>query len=129
MASFAVHVDNLAQLDRAFKRADTALHRELRQSLVRAAEPVRSTAEELAVSGIPRIGAQWSRMRVGVTARSVYVAPKTRGRRGALRKRPNLALLLLGRSMLPALEQNEPRVFEEVERALRDVERIWGQGG
>jgi hypothetical protein len=126
MASFGtVHVEGLAQLDRAFKRADATLHRELRGGLKRAVEPVRSDAEQLAVSGITRIGLPWSRMRVGVTARSVYVAPKKRGSRGPLRKRPNLAPLLLGKAMLPALEKNQETVTRAVDGVLGEMERAW----
>ena len=129
MAFGTVHVEGLAQLDRAFKQADAKLHRELRGSLERAAEPVRADAERLAAAGIRRIGLPWSQMRIGVTARSVYVAPKHRGARGRTRKRPNLAVLLLGRAMLPALERNQAEVVARADAALAQAEHVWGRGG
>lgn len=121
----AIHVEGLRDLDRAFKAADVALNKDLRKTLTAAAEPVRSGAEALAISGIPRMTVPWSRMRIGVTAHSVYVAPRKRGSRVARSKRPNLASLLLGRSMLPALEQNRERVLQEFDGLLEDVGRAW----
>ncbi len=85
-------------------------------------------AERLAVSGIRRIGIPWSRMRVGVTAHSVYVAPRKRGlktRGSDPRRRPNLAGLLMGESLLPALQQNESRVASQVGHLLDEVGREW----
>lgn len=121
-----LRVDGLRELQHAFKLADKTLERELRATLREVAEPVRADAERLAVAGIPTIGLAWSRMRVGVTRTSVYVAPRQRGVRGnASRKRPNLASLLLGRAMLPALERNEPQVAIEMDRMLATVGRAW----
>lgn len=121
-----LRVEGFRELQRAFALADKALAREMRDGLRDAAEPVRADAERLAVSTIPRIGLPWSRMRVGVTRTSVYVAPKQRGTRSSeARRRPNLAGLLLGRSMVPALEQNEARVAAEVEQLLGAVGRAW----
>lgn len=121
-----VRVEGLRELQRAFAVADKTLERELKDTLREVAEPVRADAERLAVSGIPRIGLTWSRMRVGVTKTSVYVAPRKRGVRGNdSRKRPNLAGLLLGRSMVPALEQNEARVVREMNEMLEQVGRAW----
>lgn len=121
-----IRVEGLRELQRAFTLADKTLERELRDTLREVAEPVRADAERLAVSGIPMIGLAWSRMRVGVTRTSVYVAPRQRGVRGnATRKRPNLAGLLLGRAMLPALERNEPRVTAEMDELLATVGKAW----
>jgi hypothetical protein len=64
-------------------------------------------------------------MRVGVTQTSVYVAPRHRGTRDGRRRRPNLAGLLLQRSMLPALTRNQPRVVREVDEMLAKVGRKW----
>jgi hypothetical protein len=88
----AVVVEGLTDLQRAFKAADVSVQRELRKALRLAAEPVRADAERLAVAGIPRIGTPWSRMRVGVTNREVYLAPKERGQKGRDQRlrRPNL---------------------------------------
>ena len=119
-----LQVEGLRDLSRAFKLADAQLNRELRTRLRDAAEPVRSTAERMAAAGIPRVGIAWSRMRVGVTTHSVYVAPRQRGGRD-IRRRPNFAGLLLDRAMLPALEQNAPKVIRDMDDLLGDVGRTW----
>lgn len=121
-----VRVEGFRDLQRAFKLADETLAREFRDELREAAEPVRLDAERLAVAGIPKIGLAWSRMRVGVTQTSVYVAPKQRGTRTSLpSRRPNLADLLLGRAMVPALKRNEPRVVEAVDDLLGRIGKAW----
>lgn len=124
----AVSVEGLRELNRAFKAADAKLHKDLRGALKDAAEPVRSDAEHLAVLEIENVGVRWSRMRVGVTQREVYVAPVQRGinTRGKERlRRPNLATLLTERSLEPALHQNIERVLHSVDHLLGDVEDTW----
>lgn len=123
-----VRVEGLGHLQRAFKLADSELKVELRTTLRAVAEPVRSDAERLATATIPRIGVPWSRMRVGVTTRAAYVAPRQRGklsRANRRLRRPNLADLLLGRAMEPALAENHGRVIAGVERMLDEVGRKW----
>ena len=125
-ASHSVKVRGLRELDAAFRLADKTLDRELRTALREAAEPVRQDAEALARANISHIGIAWPQMRVGVTTRLVYVAPKQRSRSGNPRlKRPNLATLLLGRSMEPALERNVGQVEARVGVALDTVGRAW----
>lgn len=124
-ADSAIRVEGLAELQRAFARADKTLSRELRDRLRDAAEPVRADAEQLAETSISRIGLPWSRMRVGVTRHSVYVAPRKRGARRGPAKRPNLAELLLGRAMLPALDTNQAQVLDKVDDLLAEVGREW----
>lgn len=123
-----LRVEGLRELQRAFSVADKTLAKELRSRLRDVAEPVRAKAERLAVQEIRNIGIPWSRMRVGVTRSLVYVAPvergvKTRGRTS--RHRPNLADLLMGRAMSPALDANQGRVLHELEEVLDDVGRAW----
>lgn len=124
-ASEAVQVQGLRELTRAFSAADKTLAKELRVSLRAAAEPVRADAERLAVETIQRIGVPWSRMRIGVTTTSVYLAPRQRGAKLPNHRRPNLAALLLGRSMEPALAQNEPEVVAKIDAMLGVVGRAW----
>lgn len=128
MAVEAIHVEGLRDLQRAFRRADPLLRKELRVGLRKAAEPVRSSAEQLALSQIPRMTVPWSRMRVGVTQREVYVAPRQRGlktRGPDPRRRPNLFDLLMGRSLEPALAQNIGGVERELEHVLDVVGHEW----
>ena len=123
-----LRVEGLRELQRAFKFADRDLGLRLRASLKRVAEPVRSDAERLAVAEITRIGIPWSRMRVGVTQTSVYVAPVERGRRSRNNlniRRPNLADLLMGKAMEPALQKNEQHTEAELQQMLNGIASDW----
>lgn len=122
-----VQVEGIRDLQRAFKAADAKLERELDTRLRRVAEPVRGDAERFALGGIPRIGIPWSRMRIGITTTSVYVAPVERGRlsrRNPNLKRPKFAALLLAEEV-KALERNRGKVVAGVEALLADVGRKW----
>ena len=110
----AVAVRGLRELDRAFKELEKGVRTELRKELQTVAEPVRSAAEELAAGRIRNIGERWSEMKVGVTSRTVYVAPKARRRGGSPRK--NLAVLLMVRSLEPALEYKKEQVVRGLEK-------------
>jgi len=120
----AVHVEGLAGLQRGFRTIDKNMHKELRNTLKKAAEPVRLDAEGRARSEIPNIGDTWSRMRTGVTTNVVYVAPKTRGTRGRYR-RPNFATLLMDRAMAPALEAHADEIEREIGEMLDDFFHAW----
>ena len=125
-AEGAIRVRGLRDLNRAFARADRKLRLEKNDALRDAAEPVRRDAEDLAFGGITRIGVPWSRMRVGVTMKVVYVAPRQRGHRGRRSgRRPNLAPLLMDRAMQPALDQNRDQVVRRVDQLLVEVGREW----
>lgn len=124
----AVRVEGIRELERAFKLTGLGMEAGLREAMEASAEPVRLDAQTLAVDRIRNIGVPWSRMRVGVTRRTAYVAPQERGRRTRLRPnsgRPNLRRLLLERSMEPALEQNIGNVEREFGSALDDLFRMW----
>lgn len=130
MPERAVRIEGLRELERAFKLYGRGMEKGLREAMETAAEPVRLDAQALAVSGIRNIGTQWSRMRVGVTRRTAYVAPQERGRRTQRNPRigrPNLRGLLLNRSMEPALERNVTNVEDEFKDALNDLARLWAR--
>lgn len=123
-----VRVQGLRELEKAFKLAGPASSRELRVALRSVAEPVKRDAEQLARANIRRIGVPWSQMRVGVTLKEVYVAPKQRGvksRTDRRYRRPNLFDLLMGRALEPALERNIGLVEARVDQALATVGREW----
>lgn len=120
-----VVVQGLAELSRAFAAADRALSRELRKGLRDAAEPVKADAQTLALERIPHMTTDWSRMRVGVTRTSVYVAPRNRGSRSGTRKRRNLFDLIAGRSLEPALEDNVGDVTQRLDGVLATVGQAW----
>jgi hypothetical protein len=124
--SQAVRIEGLQELERAFRLYGNGLEKGVREALETAAEPVRTDAQALAVSSIRNIGMTWSRMRIGVTRRTAYIAPQERGRaRRPNRYRPNLKGLLLDRAMEPALTRNIPRVEQEIGAALDDLGRMW----
>ena len=130
LSESTVHVRGLRELNRAFAQADKTLKREKNHALRRVAEPVADDAELLARLRIRNIGVEWSRMRVGVTQRAVYVAPKQRGvrsRAGQRFRRPNLAGLLMDEAMEPALDANARQVERELDGVLREMERAWEQ--
>ena len=123
MPQGAVRIKGLRELQRDFKKMSKELSRELRSELKEAAEPVQRRAEELAFSEIRNmpLSPQWARMRIGVSAKSVYVVPLSRSRGGkgrGRRRRPNLAPLMLERAMDPALEQKQGEVVQRLERML-----------
>lgn len=120
-------VDGLSDLQKAWAVADRETSKELRQAFRDAAEPVRSDAQALALHTIDNMTVAWSRMKIGVTRRSVYVAPKSRDTRIKSRKRPKLADLMAARAMQPALNRNIHRVESQVEQALATVGRKWEQ--
>ena len=117
MATGSVKVKGLRELNRAFKAMGKDVQKETREELRSLGEPVRAAAEQLSVARIRNIGDRWSTMRVGSTTKLVYVAPKARPR-GTGTPRPNLAPLLLGRAMEPAVEASEPAVMAGLEAML-----------
>lgn len=118
-------VNGLSDLQKAWAVADKETSRELRAALRDAAKPVQSDAQALAMHTIDNMTLPWSRMKIGVTRRSVYVAPGHRETRVKSRKRPKLADLLAVRAMQPALDRNIRKVEGEVDRALATVGRKW----
>lgn len=121
-----VHIRGLRELNRAFAIADKEMQAYTRTQFREVAEPIRSEAASLALSGIRNMSRStaWAGMRTGVVRSLVYVAPAKRGtkrvsRGGNVRmQRPNLADLLAERAMEPALEQHEHDVERRVDEAL-----------
>lgn len=126
----AVNISGLRELEQLFALAGPIAKRELNKELRLVAEPIRSEAESLAASGIPRIGPRWSKMRVGVTRTLVYVAPRERGVKGRGRpslRRPRFADLMLERAMDPALKKNEALIQERVEVLFEKLANEWNR--
>lgn len=111
----------MRELQAALAKADRQTRGLVRGEFKRVAEPVRRDAEGLARDRIRRVTEPWARMRVGVTRKVVYVAPRQRGvkTRGAdPRRRRNFGGLLMARAMEPALQQNQAGIVREVEGML-----------
>lgn len=126
----AVTLRGLAELERLMAAAGPEAKRALNAELRSVAEPIRSDVERLAVAGIPRIGPKWSRMRIGVTRKAVYVAPRQRGVKGRgddPRRRPKFADLLLERAMDPALKRNEPLIQRRVDELFHRIANEWNR--
>lgn len=119
-----VKVEGLRELQRACALSEKEIKLGVRAKLREAAEPVRVAADELASSEIRNLGPAWGRMRVGVTTKAVYVAPKSRRHGGTARR--NLADLLMNRAMEPALTANVGQVEQRLEEAIDDIaNRNW----
>lgn len=123
MAVGEVRVRGLRELQRSLNKINKEAAGVVRDELKEAAEPVRSSAETLAVSEIRNVGLDWSRMRVGTRPGSVYVAPQARRKGGS--PRPNLGVLLFDQ-MQAALDKHQGEIVERVEDALDRLGRRAG---
>jgi hypothetical protein len=127
-------VEGYQDLQRALKRADRDIRLGMRKELREVAGPVQATAERNAVDRIRNIGVEWPRMRIGITQKSVYVAPAQRGVGSRAtpgqrtKKRPNLAPLLMDRAMQPALDQHQEQIMRDLERMLDRVADKFNRG-
>lgn len=131
-AAPAVRLHGMRELLGAIAKADRDTRLGVRQVMIRTAQPVATDAEQLARQEISRIGESWPRMRVGLTRKLLYVAPRERGKasRGdARRRRPNLATLMMDRAMEPALEQHRPGFEAAVDHALDEMAARFNRGG
>jgi hypothetical protein len=124
VASSAVRITGLRELNRALDGYADGAAKQMRKELREAIEPVRRDAEALAVSSIRNIGPTWSRMRVGATSSVAYVAPKARRRGGS--PRANVGALLFEEAMQPALERNEDEIVEAIDDLLDALSRKFG---
>lgn len=131
MASAAIRVEGLADLQRAFRVANKEVARDVRTAIEQAGEPIRQHAQMLIrteVSGMARSQIPWWTIRTGVERNTIgYIVPAQRGVRGRSRRaRRNLAGLIAEREQR-ALEANSGRVVEEFEEALGDVAKAWAR--
>ncbi len=117
-------VNGFEELQKSLRLSGPAVQKAMNDGLKAGAEPVRALAGLYArerISGMKRARrtpAPWSIMRVGVTTRSVYVAPVERGLKGPFDlpgRRPNLFNLLLEKALYPASDAGAPLVAQAVE--------------
>lgn len=113
MAASQIRVKGATELEAAFLGLRREVVAELRPALREIAQPVRELAAEKALASIPNIGARWARMRVGVTAKVVYIAPASRRSGGSPRK--NLGPLLMDRAMQPALDESQDAIVAKLD--------------
>jgi len=124
-----VIVTGLAQIQRDLAKSVPGVSEALRVGLREAAEPIAKTAETLSLDRIPRMGRSpdWAETRIGVTQHAVYIVPRQRGVRTRNpfdpRRRPNLAVLMLGRSFEPAAALGAQLAVEKVTAAIEEAIR------
>lgn len=126
----AVRVTGLRELTRAFRGISREANKRLRLELIRAAEPVKTQAQNLALTQIhnmPR-SPHWADMRIGVSAAKglVYMVPQARSRGAKGGSRPNLKGLLLERSMDPALESQQAVIVYKVGQMFDNLADDYG---
>lgn len=105
-------------LHQTLRKLDRQVRRDVYREIKRTAFGVHLDAERFARRQISRIGRRWWRMRIGVTAPVVYIAPRMRGARDRSRKRRNLARLLAGKAMRPAVRKNQRVVKRKLQRVI-----------
>lgn len=134
-ADVGVVVEGLAGLNKALKRADKETRLGIREVERAVAVPVQLDAQRLAVteiSGLRRTnmktGGEWALMRIGVTQKLVYVAPKKRGNKRGSQKRPKFAPILMNKAMAPALERNRELIVRKMEHALDEMANHFSAG-
>lgn len=124
----AVAVEGFRDIQRALKHAEKDIRLGWRKELRTVAEPIRATAEALGPARIRGLGVgeAWSKMRIGITQSSVYVAPRERGYRGRQGGRSDARYkadqgfgeMMLARAMEPALYHHQEQVIHGLERML-----------
>ncbi len=125
-AAAGIKVRGFTELQRALKNADKETRLGIRKVERQVAEPVRVEAQALASREISHIGKEWAAMRIGITTKLVYVAPKQRRRKGTAR--PNLAGLLLTKAMEPALDRHREQIERSMEEALDKMAANFNRG-
>jgi hypothetical protein len=130
----AVVVEGYTEVMRAFARAERDTRLGVRRTFREAAEPVKKSAEELALSEVHRMpySPKWAKMRIGVTRREVYVAPRQRGIKGRgddPRRRPNLAVIMGPRVFQAALDRHRAQIVHMVEHTLDVICENFNAGG
>lgn len=125
-----VRVENLRNVNRAFNAINAELGGDLSDGLERAAQPVKATAEALAVHRIHNLhrSPKWAEQKIAVSKATALVRmfPVKRSTKVANRKRPNFSGLMFGRAMEPALQQNTLKVTREVDQLLSRLGRKHG---
>ena len=123
----AVRVKGLKELTRDFKKMSKELSQEVTGELKKVAEPVRSTAEQMALTGIRNMpdSPRWAGMRVGVAPGRgvVWIRPTARRRGGS--PRPNLGALLLN-EMDRAVDKKQDEVVDGLEKMLDRLANDYG---
>jgi hypothetical protein len=138
-----VIVSGFTELERDLKASSPLMLKALRTGLTIAVQPIKRDADRLAltrISGMKRarktagrkagfIGPllpAWSVQKTGQNTKEVYMVPTEKGARARENsglRRPNFAVLMLGKSYDPALEGNRVQVLNTVDHVIGSVTR------
>jgi hypothetical protein len=138
-----VIVTGFTELERDLKASSPLMLKALRTGLTIAVQPIKRDADRLAltrISGMKRarktagrkagfIGPllpAWSVQKTGQNTKEVYMVPTEKGARARENsglRRPNFAVLMLGKSYDPALEGNRVQVLNTVDHVIGSVTR------
>ena len=121
-----LRVSGYRELQRAFGEYDKDAKKALASELRLVADSVRGEAERLASSEISRMTEPWAHMRVGITSKSVYVAPKKRGTKNPSLRRSGFGNRLFDSALYPALVANVDSVGRDLDSLLGRVGRANG---
>ena len=133
MAEGAIIVEGLDEITRSLNASPKLYAKAAKKGLLQGAEPIRKKADGLSMSeisgmkrGNPKSRPRWSVQRLGETVHEVYIAPTQKGIKGRgddPRRRPNFAVIMMGKSYEPALEQNREQLRVYVDNWLGTVTR------
>lgn len=121
MAAEAIRIRGLTELLNGLERADHALKLEVQNAIRDAGNIIRTDAEGRAATQIRNITEPWTHMRLGFAHNVAYIAPRERGTRNPVYRRPKFGLLLLDEAMNPAVEANRDRVERAAMDAIDDL--------
>ena len=125
MATGAVYVKGLAELNRDFRKISKELSKETKKALAKAAEPVARQTEEYIVSGgggfpgmrgVRGRSAYVKDMRIGATNKSIYVAPAWSSNAGTIQGA--ILAMQINFRMEGALEDKSDEITEALDKAL-----------
>jgi len=112
VAASTVRVTGVREVTAAFRKIDTQLAKQFGDDLKKAAEPVAETSRQKVTR---YAGASINTIRARRRGASVFVEQSARKVTG---KRGDFGALQMRNVLEPALDENAPQVFTEVERVL-----------
>lgn len=133
MADRLFLLEGQRELLRAFNKTEKETKTGVRAVMAGIAQPVADTIEQNAKQDISRIGEKWPVMRIGVTQKLIYLAPKERSR--LARRNPRryvrreFSEMFATRAIDPAEERHAPGYEAAVSRALDIVCDRFNHGG
>ena len=107
-----IQVNQVAFVNRALAQAGRDIQLGARKEIQAIGELVADDAQILGLLLIDNLHKSpgWSDMRVGQNNELVYVVPVRRGVKKGKRKRPNFAVKMMEKAMLPAKQKNQAEI-------------------